>query len=295
MSDDDLRRLERQFLTTGTPEHEQALLHERLRAGVLRRERLLLAAYLGKAEARSVLSAQGLVGVFAGSRQYLNGKLLPIDLDRDLVRWLLLLDAFEPEAAVRAAIAVGHWAVGEPVSPELDRERALEVSTLSAAEQFVCCPCDSHADACGAAWQRVEAEAQRMGHVPASIWLLKTASRVARTAAASWLFRNVSAMGRVAWSASTAAGWATENLGATARTTRAQAEVRARVKADLLPWVLGTGDPVVDRAGGREPRFDASRAARPLRELVGELAQVACGSICLVEEREIPSGGVRLW
>lgn len=295
MPDDRLRKVERQFQATGSREHEEALLHERLRSGDLRQDQVLLAAYLGKTEARSVLSAQGLVGVLVPTfRQFLNGELLPIDLEADLGGWLLYLDAFEPEVAVRAAMAVGNWAADESAARQPDRPSALEVAAVSAAEEFLRCPCDSHARACGLAWQNAESGADRVGYVPASIWPLKAASRVARTAAASWQFRDSTAKGRVAWCASTAAGWATENLGSKAETERAQAEVRARVQAELVPWVLDGRDPFADRVGPAtelDPQTDSA-----LEELLGKLAQiVSLGPVLLAEEGDLPAAAVRLW
>lgn len=99
MSDARLRELERRFRASRDPQDEVAWLVERVRVGRLRPERLELAGLCGHSAARSAL--QALRGPAADP--VAAGQIPPPD---DLGRLLLALDAREPAACARAALAL---------------------------------------------------------------------------------------------------------------------------------------------------------------------------------------------
>lgn len=120
MSDDYLRQLEARWRETGDAPDEARLLLERMRAGLLGRPRLELAAFLGHEAARLALPASPTLG---GPE--------PTRLADDLWPW-------GKEAAVAGAVAAAHAVVAEPARDPRPR-RAVE-----AAAAWVHCPCEAH-------------------------------------------------------------------------------------------------------------------------------------------------------
>ncbi|MCO5164967.1 MAG: hypothetical protein M9894_01180 [Planctomycetes bacterium] len=120
MSDDYLRQLEARWRETGDAPDQARLLLERMRAGLLGRPRLELAAFLGHEAARLALPASPALD---GAE--------PTRLQDDLWPW-------GKEAAVAGAVAATH-AVLLAAARDPRPRRAVE-----AAAAWVHCPCEAH-------------------------------------------------------------------------------------------------------------------------------------------------------
>ena len=175
MSDQRLRRLERDAAASPSPESEAALLRERLRAGTLSLERLELAAYCHPPGAYLGGFAPWIVLGWVNGRECVNearvsGRAVPAgethfewcpgsrryrhpDERARLAWWVAGLSRWGPEVQVRAAVAAARLVLSRR-SAELDlwpdspwflwgqANRAVE-----AAEAWLMCPCDHHEDA----------------------------------------------------------------------------------------------------------------------------------------------------
>lgn len=123
MSDDYLHQLEARWRETGDPPDEARLLLERMRAGLLPRPRLELAAFLGHEAARMALP--GSPG---------------IDVDRP-TRLASELWPWGKEACVASAVAASHAVVSLDLG---DRRDPRPRRAIEAAAAWVHCPCDAH-------------------------------------------------------------------------------------------------------------------------------------------------------
>lgn len=181
MSDARIRELERDA-AQGDLDAAGRLLLERVRAGVLRDDRLALAAHLGHAGARRALCRR------ADEREL------------DLPEWVERLAKFGQEACVRAALAAVRQACRAlPEGRWRDRiERALE-----AQEAWVACPCPAHAEEARWAAEDVRPIFHQGGSAsedaPLAVVLLAAAIRAedpeaAATEAVSALNRSLSAV-----------------------------------------------------------------------------------------------------
>lgn len=158
MTDDRLRELERRWKETGSVEDEAAWLSERVRAGYVTHDQVLVAAYLGLPPARLALGA--------------DAPTIP-SANRD---WVSGLRHFAKIVSVVGAVTVARnqlhiwteWAPG-------DGRPGLAIEAASA---WIQCPCDDHARAAEAAYEAAHA-ASRLT-VAASDW-----NQVPRTARAS--------------------------------------------------------------------------------------------------------------
>lgn len=131
MSDDWLRQLEARWRETRDALDESRYLLERMRAGVLPRPRLELAAFLGHEAARLALPA---VPGFDGDD--------PTRLAGELWPW-------GKEAGVAAAISAAHATLPEEGTRAAQDRRPHEAIVAAAA--WVHCPCDEHMSAARAA------------------------------------------------------------------------------------------------------------------------------------------------
>lgn len=122
MSDDYLQQLEARWRETGDSPDEAALLRERMRAGLLARPRLELAAFLGHEAARMALP--GSPGLDSDE---------PTRLAAELWPW-------GKEACVAAAVSAAHAVSADGAAARDSRpQRAVE-----AAAAWVHCPCAAH-------------------------------------------------------------------------------------------------------------------------------------------------------
>ncbi|MCO5168778.1 MAG: hypothetical protein M9894_20760 [Planctomycetes bacterium] len=121
--DEQLRRGERRWRASGSPEDEARHLRDRLRAGRVDLVRLALAAECGHAPARVALA---------------RAPRPPADLD-DLAR--RVGRAADDEARVRAAAALAQAALG--AAGEAADRRSAE-RALCAADDWLRCPCPAH-------------------------------------------------------------------------------------------------------------------------------------------------------
>lgn len=258
MADDRLRELERRFRETGAAQDEAAWLRERLRAGALDEERLRLAALFAHDAALLVCESEPL----EGSKLYA----ALADLDRS--------------AVVRAMAALA-------VASRCDLPLGAEL--LAAADAWIACPCDEHAQAAQEASQRapqvgvsgalrglgnsfleeMASEARDLRAGGASIQEFLRHARAKASAMATNVVRHLPrpqlALGVcafAAWSAFWANGrreidsepaWLEIALEFFARTCPDD-DPTAAAAAEVVPWALGYRDPVAGRLpAGEDP------------------------------------------
>ncbi|MCO5172530.1 MAG: hypothetical protein M9894_40050 [Planctomycetes bacterium] len=134
MADTRLRRLER-AAAQGDLDARVRLLCERLRSGELDEERVRLAAYLGDPAARLLLGpkAPDLPVIRARGGLELNQR-----------RWITGLRAYGKEWLVRAAVAIARarFTAWDRWDEADERPRRA----LAAAEAWLACPCEAHAE-----------------------------------------------------------------------------------------------------------------------------------------------------
>ena len=227
MADVRLRELERRWRETGAEEDEVALLAERLRAGRLDAASARLAALLGCPRATRA------VGAVAGERSLPAlavhlGHGGPVTLGRAVI------------AAARATS--GAWRdEGAPPEAPARFERAL-----AAAEAWVVCPCDQHEDAAvdeGRAAIPL-AGLGALAHDPAGRAPWALAGELACCAA------ELPSL----YDADDPAGFVTlSGLDEAAGLVGVDA-LRRALRDDLVPWLLGHGDPVAVRRGSYDVR-----------------------------------------
>lgn len=166
VSDEYLQQLEARWRETGDAPDEARLLLERMRAGVLPRSRLELAAFLGHEAARMALPASP--GVDAEE---------PTRLAAELWPW-------GKEACVAAAVAGAHAVSALGLGGRDERPR----QAIEAAAAWVHCPCEAHV---AAARRAADAALQAAGiaqpnaHSPAERYPALAAHHAA-AAAAAW-------------------------------------------------------------------------------------------------------------
>lgn len=134
MADEQLRRGERRWRATGSPDDEARHLRERMRAGRVDLVRLALAAECGHPAARVALGRR------PGTDEPLRG--LVARAER----------AGDDEARVRAAVALAHALLGAADGAQL---RALAEAALSSTEDWIRCPCPAHMLHALKAWRAV--------------------------------------------------------------------------------------------------------------------------------------------
>ncbi len=142
MSDDYLQQLEARWRETGDAPDEARLLVERMRAGVLPRPRLELAAFLGHEAAR--LALPGSPGIDGEAPTRLAGELWP----------------WGKEACVAAAVAASHAVSTLDLGARRDARDGRPRRAIEAAAAWVHCPCDAHV---AAARQAADAALQAAG------------------------------------------------------------------------------------------------------------------------------------
>lgn len=213
MADHRLRSLERD-LATGDPGARARLLRERLRAGTLELERAQLAAWLGDPDAREALGPGGYEAFAAPLREVTRrvvGDLQTESASVSLAIWVAALERWGAPACVRAAIAAARLALptieGKAYLGPAARSAARDA--LRAAEAWARCPCDAHAEAGHGAWSDAVWEATSSAS-PDPHGARNAAVRVAR--------------------------WAGGETSVDA--------VRDAVRAELVPWALGLGEPL---------------------------------------------------
>ena len=229
---------------TGDP---AAHLRLRIRAGEVSEERARLAAHLGHSPAREALS-------------------LGPQTSSGLDEWVAGICAFGLEPVVRTAVAVSRSV--------LDTSCSLASSTLNleAAEDWVHCPCNDHAAAAyGVA---------REGYLPLPQPLRPGVDVYVRGRGAHDACRiSAELAGSPGIAPAELAPRLTLAIGR-ARTDSSEGDqVLTAMYSELVPWALGEGDPVTDRALPRQ-----RIAALPPRERMQ--AQLDAGQLpvgCLVE------------
>ena len=213
MTDANLRDLERRFRASGSVEDEAAYLRARVQAGELEQSRLELAAHCGDPAASIALPTRA--------------------ASEGLRAWTAGLRSQGQAVATRAAVACGHvaypaWAGVEESVVGLrwtKDQRAAALAAIQAAEHWVQCPCDRHAEA-----------ARVAGHL------------VSRWPSPECCFEFVAG---TAWTKNPAtSGWFPTAV-STACMLTSEDQVRAAVQAELVPWALGYSDPVWSRVTKR--------------------------------------------
>lgn len=211
VSDARLRRLERD-VARGEARARVALLAERARAGALSRERLLLAAHLGDADAAHVA-----------------GVAPPPD-----DTWFSVLGAFSDEVALRSVLAVARLAA--PFRRALERPGAHAEAEVAPGHAWTAAVCTlGHRDetverARGLARQQ-QAFADRFGPGSGLRWYVGWTDACACACAGVSAVDAALVLARLA--DPQAQPWLAD---APALTT---AGVRAAIARDLLPWALG--------------------------------------------------------
>lgn len=212
MSDARRRRLERE-VARGETTARAALLGERARAGDLTRERLVLAAHLGDADAAH---AAGVSAVPTGDS------------------WFSVLGAFSDEVALRAVLAVARLA--QPFRRTLERPGARADAALAPGHAWaaaLCAPAhapDTRERARGLARQQ-QAFADRFGPGSGLRWYVGWSPSCACACVGLSALDAPLVLARLA--DPHAQPWLADAPGLT------PARVRAAIVDDLLPWALG--------------------------------------------------------
>lgn len=249
MADEPLRELERRWRETASPDDEATFLRESVRSGRLDERRLLLAAYLGNAEAIRC------TGESAPGEVFELGQML-----------YLLCAKNEParECGVRALVATARFQLELP-------ERGTSIDTLEAIQRLLhrleeWCVAPSHATRrrIGRSLHAMNSSRfhgfiRRAGPTPRDY-----AARAARSAASIVSTTIPDEVPRIA------ANGIREGSGCTLRFpvpdgtlrgpdwvggysgARAEhPELRAAIVAEVMPWALGYADPMRDRIQAR--------------------------------------------
>lgn len=241
MADSRLRDLERRFRETGAVADEGAYLAERVRAGDLDRDRLVLAAYCEHPAAREALGSAA-PQVDRVPAPTASAWALGLDIWRTSVGSDIGRVTWGKQLAARInALAGQHVAGAEP-------DEVLR-GALFAALDWIDCPCEGHAT-----------EAQRASDA---------ASRVAQR-------RPRGADGSRAWAilyAASVAGAAPDECGASswmaplhAANASSDDSVREAIRRGLIPWLLDAAP--FERAPGFCRAVSSAPARTPLRKPV---------------------------
>lgn len=216
MTDARLRDLERRFAESGAATDEVALLVERARLGLLARDRLELAIYLGSQPARDALGGPPTVAPRAPRGGVLG--------------WVFKLEPWGPFVSLRAAIAACRLLVKDTDTPP---HEGLLLG-LQAAEAYAVDPTPERVE-----WAKTV--------VVGTPTLLGTRWHGCRLCVAVVDFMQNGVTNHFVWKAKAAAGQVAEDLGK-------EMPVRAAIVRELLPWALGHGDPVRERVEARGAR-----------------------------------------
>ncbi len=175
MSDEKLRELERRFKETGSVEDEAVWLKERVRVGDLTQERLELAAALGAVSAALAMDEP---------RQ---------EPPEDRAALMSILRESGDGALARGAIAVARAVLPAWISawPEDDRP----VKAIEAAEAWLDCPCDKHAEESRVAGTEVYRTVGGGGAPLAAGYAARAAHHAAMVARAGQAFSNAAKAG----------------------------------------------------------------------------------------------------
>lgn len=216
MSDGRLRELERRWAETGSSEDEAELLRERVRVGALTLARLELAALLGHPAAglASGLDPMELTRLPGGPWSELE--------ESEDVAWLLVLRERGGEAAllrVLAAVLVRNMGAEDPASPHGRLAAQVDAFALAPEDDERRLALREHR---GSDWGLTRNLARWLEE-----WGEPPLSRTLRTCV---VLRVSSALVPQGWSGAVAA-----------------------IRAELVPWLLGRGDPVQARVAQRAP------------------------------------------
>ncbi|MDC3379091.1 hypothetical protein OAX78_02280 [Planctomycetota bacterium] len=232
MSDERLRELERRWKRTGSAEDEAAWLSARVRTGTITERRLQVAAYLGHSAAADALIAAGY-----------DPRYIPPWRQGSITHLASGLSEFGAEVCARAALAMG------PLVPEraLDDEEVFGNAYLNrmtgsdreearvASENWIVCPCADCSRRASQFLQRLAAGWSELDRrFTPSLPPEGGACRIA-SQGEKYERKGVEA-GEAAMHASRVVG---------------EAEARAALCGELVPWALGYSDPVRDRAESR--------------------------------------------
>jgi hypothetical protein len=214
MADEELRSLAR--IASGDLEAEAELLLRRLRSGELTQERLQIVEHLGYEPAE--------IAVREGSSRR---AMLPRD-------WTSLAAAGD-ECVVRACVAKARfvlpaWRAHEPIDPG-------PAEALWNAEEWLVCPCDSHARAILLGLKAGRRAMQRARQPPG--WPDPESVPGRAHAAASLVYRATQAA--LAAHRPTFPGQLSHLAGQCLSDWRASLPA---LRQELIPWLLGTSDPV---------------------------------------------------
>lgn len=232
MSDSNLRDLERRFRASGSAEDEAAWLRARVQAGQLEERKLELAAYLGYGAAR-IATGEESDGVGAST---------------DLQGWVLGLAGWGVEACGRVTVAAavfdweGHdypvpmdegMPMPMPTPIRVAGARARDQAALAALEAWLLCPCREHA---AAAYRASEAQDVDPELTPGST-----------NFGCLTVYLCAQAVGEPdAFAGESWAGWCRAP-----RSSLGAAQLRTRIRREVIPWALGYSDPVRERVEAR--------------------------------------------
>lgn len=197
MSDSRLRECERRWLETGSVQDEAKLLLEKVRVGQLSPHSLALAGFLGHAASNLIVGGQ-------------------VTQLEDLRVWGENLGKFGKEGCVRAAVAAAQFGDARPLAG------------IEAAEDWIRCPCESHAEQAGGVADRGYGLALAL---EGREWCLATASAGCAQAAA---LESALSAGQVAGGVAYEIAFALDGCAS----PDTQATVAQAIRMKLLPWIL---------------------------------------------------------
>lgn len=232
MADESLRRWER-LAEAGDLEARARLLRERMRLGELPAERLGLLALL-----EDPLAAQALGQELPETR--------PSPKD-----WARMLAPLGPEVVVRVAVGLARAV--------LRRDEPYSLRAIRAAEAWVLNQDKARAEAAGQAADAIAARRWAIeAHLHSSVEAAEAAARVAQFATLPVGPPFTANMDAPYW------------LGICARSAIRAApggedETRAALRQEVLPWVMGQGDPIALRRRHTSGIDDASVEGAPVR------------------------------
>lgn len=241
MSDARLRGLERRWRETGVMADEATFLLERLRVGELTQERLQLAAYLGYEAAKVVLET--------------DAPLVPEDSED----WVNGLKLWGKEACVRAAIVIAEAVQGLPgalISSDEWSEWAIP-EAIRAASKWVFCQTEKNA---GDAFTRGRLVIP--DNFNARLFYPDTPAAQAAFAASMPINRNPN-LRQYGDMPTTAIAFVRRSFNLSVVRSICQ-----NISAELLPWVLGTGDALRDRVEERARILQQEEVRDDVRELI---------------------------
>ncbi|MBX3471169.1 MAG: hypothetical protein KF878_30240 [Planctomycetes bacterium] len=248
---------------------DETYLRQELAAGRLARGNLLFAAYLGD----------------EGARRVAEGDAPPEGAG--LWEWVEGIRAAGLLPLARASVAAAR-ALLDRVAPDDPLHEPLD-ATIATTEDYLVAPTSKN----GKALVKL---AETSGLPIECAWASQTTIKVYHNAAHA----ASSSPGQVAGSAANAAASAASALGArlSLAANEAEALVRAAIAADLIPWVLGSVDPVAERRGSASPKRRQSKKppARPKVPAGEDLEVFGGGPMALVDpDRFVPLDAGEDW